>query len=586
MTGLHFCKVLRAQFIADRTEREREREREGKRGRGGEGGRGTLGPERTASNLFLVSKHLNELPLARLDSMNGLSIVLSNAFLTTKRPLRNLPTSAVLSLCIVKKAVTEDNWSLLKKATNVKIFNESFGDQYKLSALDIFRIQCVDDVYQALVRVKEEDTESWMSCQAPFTLSPMGDQMKSYRLIWDKTIETLQQSRERFGELPGYLGSVCTCTGQFAGRFREADFSKAAQLAGKNAGTTYRIVGLPVDVAANEVTEIMQEVGWEVEPKEGSRRIRKGTATWLVSAAEAPPSTAFAITFGHGELVRLQVETLVKQFVVQPKQPDVLPTSWIQVASRSLGAIKKPDDETSQPDDEEPPLHAETDAMQSDESELDDVDNTAPLYRPAPKRWAHAKDGRLDSLETAVREMRIMMQQILLNSGQPPSGATKRATPPEDVTGKGKIPWNATLLESIQWTDVPKDGNCVWHSLNVHVNEKHKGYDSGTCAEFKERMIGEMREARQEIARMLGCAPDSFSKTLDAWMPDAVWADARTLLATGMLHASAIVIFNVTEQIIEVMSPWGSVDDTTPLWLFMFDHDHFSPGVAGNLLFS
>ena len=63
--GLQSCKVLRVQFIA-----------EGE----GERGRGTLGPERTASNLLLISKHLSELPLARLDSMNGLSIVLSNAF--------------------------------------------------------------------------------------------------------------------------------------------------------------------------------------------------------------------------------------------------------------------------------------------------------------------------------------------------------------------------------------------------------------------------------------------------------------------------------------------------------------------------
>ena len=50
-----------------------------------------------------------------------------------------------------------------------------------------------------------------------------------------------------------------------------------------------------------------------------------------------------------------------------------------------------------------------------------------------------------------------------------------------------------------------------------------------------------------------------------------------------MLHASAIVIFNVTEQIIEVMSPWGTLDDATPMWILMFEGDHFSPGVAGNL---
>ena len=128
-----------------------------------------------------------------------------------------------------------------------------------------------------------------------------------------------------------------------------------------------------------------------------------------------------------------------------------------------------------------------------------------------------------------------------------------------------------------------KTGIASGTPLNVHVNEKHREYDSGTCSEFKARMIAEMRDARQEIAHMLGCAPDSFAKTLDAWMPDAVWADARTLLATGMLHASAIVIFNVSEQAIEVMSPWGTVDDATPLWLLMFEHDHFSPGVAGNL---
>ena len=252
------------------------------------------------------------------------------------RTSRPQTTSTVLSMCITRNAVSSDEWEQLKKAVNVKIFNEYFGENIKMTALDIFRIQCIDEVYQALLRVKEDDVESWMSCKGPFTLSPMGEQLKGYRLIWDKTIETIQQARERFEELPGYVGCVCTKAGRFAGRIREADFSKAATLAGKAAGTTYRIVGLPVDVEAKEVAEIMQEVGWEVVPKEASRRIRKGTATCLVSSTDTPPATAFAITFGHGELVRLQVETLIKQYVVQPKPPDASPTSWIQVASDSL----------------------------------------------------------------------------------------------------------------------------------------------------------------------------------------------------------------------------------------------------------
>ena len=361
------------------------------------------------------------------------------------RTSRPQTTSTVLAMCITRSAVTNEEWEKLKQAVNVKIFNESFGENIKMAALDIFRIQCIDEVYQALLTVKEDDVESWMSCKGPFTLSPMGEQLKGYRLIWDKTIETIQQARERFEELPGYVGCVCTKAGHFAGRIREADFSKAATLAGKAAGTTYRIVGLPVDVEAQEVAEIMQEVGWVVVPKEASRRIRKGTATWLVSSTDTPPATTFAITFGHGELVRLQVETLVKQYVVQPKPPDATPTSWIQVASRSLGKIRQPD-EASQPDDEEPPTAADVDMPESEVSDDDEKesypDHSPPLYRPAPKRGPPQKDLRLDKLESAVGEMRMMMQQLLLlNSGQQPQGSMKRASTHEDVTGKGRLPW-------------------------------------------------------------------------------------------------------------------------------------------------
>ena len=107
--------------------------------------------------------------------------------------------------------------------------------------------------------------------------------VKLYRLLWDKTVSTASQARARFSELPGFAGCICTRQGNFAGRIKESKYVEAAHLVGRMAGDLYRVLGLPIDLEQAEVNEVLQDVGWKLDTKEGSRRIRRGTAKWLVT---------------------------------------------------------------------------------------------------------------------------------------------------------------------------------------------------------------------------------------------------------------------------------------------------------------
>ena len=382
---------------------------------------------------------------------------------TTTRPQSK---SVVLSMCMVQQSVENEEWSKLQSITNVKQLNEAYSEDTGSEALDIFRIQCIDGVYQALVRVKEADAEAWMRSAMPCTCSPMGEATKDYKLLWDKTVTTLSQARARFSELPGYAGCVCTRQGNFAGRIKESKYVEAAHLVGRTAGDLYRVLGLPIDLELSEVNEVLKDVGWQVDTKEGSQRIRRGTATWLVTATTPPPSTGFCVAFGHGELVRIQVESAARTNSPPSKPVEKAPTTWAQVASRALGSIKTEDEkEETEKHYEQYAAEDEDESMHSNEPEAEASDGPPVIHVAARPKAAPKRDPRMETLEQSVAELRVEMQNLIQNliqgQGPPMTQHSKRPAAPEDMTGKGKLPWDEGLFSTVQWTDVPKDGNCV-----------------------------------------------------------------------------------------------------------------------------
>ena len=141
-----------------------------------------------------------------------------------------------------------------------------------------------------------------------------------------------------------------------------------------------------------------------------------------------------------------------------------------------MGSIK-PADESEEaekhfdPEDDE----EEDESMQSNEPEAEVSEGPAVIHvAPRPKS-APKRDPRLETLQQSVAALRVEMQNLIQNliQGQGPlqPQPINRPAAPEDVTGKGKLPRDETLFSTVQWTDVPKDGNCVWHSINVHAGE-------------------------------------------------------------------------------------------------------------------
>eukprot|EP00971_Amphidinium_carterae_P068689 1360090-Amphidinium_carterae.1 len=152
----------------------------------------------------------------------------------------------------------------------------------------------------------------------------------------------------------------------------------------------------------------------------------------------------------------------------------------------------------------------------------------------------------------------------------------------EAVTMKASAELSAEWLQHLQPIEVPGDGDCGWHALDILCND-HTEVNAQRTLAFKASILHQTLEARDQIALLLGCRREGVDNVVEGWRPKGVWADLRTLLVCGFLHATVVIVVSPRENVIEVASPFGDPDLHTPVWIVRYEANHYTPMRALNI---
>ena len=83
-----------------------------------------------------------------------------------------------------------------------------------------------------------------MRAEVDMALAPMGAEAAKYRLVWDKSLTTMQELREKCGKAVGFAGCA-TGKDAMAARFKNEDYQKAMQALKTEIGQYWSIRGRP-----------------------------------------------------------------------------------------------------------------------------------------------------------------------------------------------------------------------------------------------------------------------------------------------------------------------------------------------------
>eukprot|EP00971_Amphidinium_carterae_P348546 6490552-Amphidinium_carterae.1 len=371
--------------------------------------------------------------------------VLHNYRLKTITAKKSDLTTTVLSFYASSKYVND--YDKIKHLKTTQAMNE-YLKPCGLSAVDVFRVQSDPGSINGLVRVSATLVRKFMLNEdIQISFSVVGDNGTTFKMMWDSDLTTVSEARQRYKHLPGFAGVAQTARG-LGIRVEARSFEEAARMVGKPVGTLYKIAGVPIHLGADEVEEIVLDLGWDASIVPNGRRVFKGAATWLLRATAPPDEVAISMKFDTGELARMQITEFVKQRTMSTATtPKPAPSTWAEVARQTLG-VTKPSDQVSRQhlrwaDQDSAPSESQSDEEEDQDMEEDDTndDNDNDNAWKEPQQIDNTTDD--DELaEYAEDDDMTPLQQLLTPQAKPedrkrtgetlgtrPTGPSKRNRP-------------------------------------------------------------------------------------------------------------------------------------------------------------
>ena len=196
--------------------------------------------------------------------------------------------------------------------------------------------------------------------------------LDEYKVTWDNEITGIQGARDRYQKTPGFAGIILGKT-SLGIRIKGEAYNEAMNYLGKDPGELYELRGVPLQANDTMITEILQQMGWQAQLVEGSRRVYRGLAIYKIRATTAPDNDVLRTCF-DGELVQIQIAKMHnRQIKPTTKTMQGEPETWAASARRTIG-IQKPD------------LHKEAPTVPSmDEQDADNDDEQMDQEQPEEK---------------------------------------------------------------------------------------------------------------------------------------------------------------------------------------------------------
>eukprot|EP00971_Amphidinium_carterae_P325961 6456542-Amphidinium_carterae.1 len=180
----------------------------------------------------------------------------------------------------------------------------------------------------------ESQVQAWLQrgTDNKFFPRPLGPLLDKYITFFDKQLQSYGEAQQHYANVEGYMGLSVKAGQTWGAIFRKECADRAAVSLGKAPGQTFRASGLPLDMPAEELATMLTETKWrEVQVIEGSRRLFRGTATWLLKSVHSPPVTSLRMS--HSETHQIfAVSIEPNRSKTEPKQDR--PPPWMNWAQR------------------------------------------------------------------------------------------------------------------------------------------------------------------------------------------------------------------------------------------------------------
>ena len=201
---------------------------------------------------------------------------------------------------------------------------------------DIFRMQSSEQRISFLVRIRRNVLSLWLQDETlPCSCTPLGEDVTSYRILWDKQIQTLAEGRKKYSAMSGFMGIVQTPKGLGA-RFRAGSFEAARESIGQPTGDNYLLKGIPVELPMQHIESLLMDMQWKATLLPESRRTRGRTAVIRARALQPPSSMIYRITSGpEAYTLAIEKQELHKKELKKPTSDP--PSSWADAAKRAMG---------------------------------------------------------------------------------------------------------------------------------------------------------------------------------------------------------------------------------------------------------
>ena len=531
---------------------------------------------------------------------------------TVTRPITGIASSTVLLLSTRKEVVSDSMWRKVQQYSTPKEVRAGLQEIPHLptNVIDIFNVQKSSEAFAVRLRVLRSDLQQWMLSEVPFAVQPL-DEADSYKILWDASVTSLAEARSKYSQVEGFSGLALNQKG-IGIRFTPTTIAAARRGVGMVAGDVYTVTGIPCTMLETEVQSMLDQIGWKAQLITQSRRVRSRVTSYRVRAEQAPGQSAIRVCTGD-EVVTIQVAPLSRPERPSPNMSQVEPTTWAQVAKRTLGkeevkSVKGGSDPVSAP------LHSmkinmpgasamptesatddEDESMPYDiwEEEQDMVDTIAladlpytetserktrpqpPKKRKAvqasktsafvPKSSSSAKL-RVQKMEADVDDLKQAMQSLMQQLAQ--AFPTQSQQQPRQGVYRTSIPFpECQQTEQAKTASVAGDGACLWHSLAAHLQgfspDQVLGPEKGH--ELKKTLLTLFSEHEVTCAQVLGVSPTSVTGILAEWRPEQAWADARLVALASAHYNVSIAIMNRRDACIEIVSPTPQHLSTAPV---------------------
>ena len=204
-------------------------------------------------------------------------------------------------------------------------------------------------------------------------------------------------------------------------------------------------------------------------------------------------------------------------------------------------------------------------------------------FHAGATKTSHSSKQRVQRVEAELSELKTNMQAMMqqLMTALRPIGMVSAETPQRRVY-KSAVPFSEpTSQQPVRVAKVAGDGACMWHSVAAHLQgfQPDQSCEPRVGHELKSTLVDLFARNASECTGVLGITDNALLSIFSEWRPAQAWADMRLLALVSVHYNVSVIVMNMADARVEMISPSPQHLASTQWWGFEFANDHYEPVV-------